>query len=174
MSATLLRVAQANAIREAIYPVGTVYISTVSTNPNTLFGFGTWSALSAGKTLVCIDSGDTDFDTLEETGGAKTHTLTEAEMSSHLHTMNPASTTSSGQSATHYHVYTTRSTTMSTGSGSGGDWKQGPSTQTSGGVSVGHTHDWNIAAFDSGTAGSGTAHANLQPYIVVYMFKRTA
>lgn len=69
-----------------VYPVGSIYISTISTNPNTLFGFGTWAAFGAGKTLVGLDSGDGDFDTSEETGGAKTHTLTVDEMPSHQHT----------------------------------------------------------------------------------------
>ena len=54
------------------YPVGAIYQSTVSTSPATLFG-GTWSAIAAGKMLVGFDAADADFDTVEETGGAKTH-----------------------------------------------------------------------------------------------------
>jgi hypothetical protein len=56
------------------YPVGSVYISVLSTNPSTLFG-GTWVPIGQGKVLVGIDSSDTDFDTLEETGGVKTTTV---------------------------------------------------------------------------------------------------
>lgn len=55
-----------------VYPVGCIYTSTVSTNPATVFGFGTWAAFGAGRVLVGVDSGDADFDTAEETGGAKT------------------------------------------------------------------------------------------------------
>ncbi|HOW17088.1 MAG TPA: hypothetical protein PK443_05185 [bacterium] len=74
-------------ILKKAYPVGSIYINaSVSTNPATLLGFGTWSAFGAGRTLVGIDSGDTDFDTVEETGGAKTHTLQTTEMPSHKHT----------------------------------------------------------------------------------------
>jgi hypothetical protein len=67
------------------FPIGAVFISTVSTDPSILLGYGTWSAIGAGRVLVGIDSGDADFDTLGETGGAKTHTLTIAEMPSHDH-----------------------------------------------------------------------------------------
>ena len=68
-----------------IYPVGSIYMSVVSTSPATLFGMGTWSAL-AGRFLVGLDSGQTEFDAAEETGGEKTHTLTSSEMPAHTHT----------------------------------------------------------------------------------------
>lgn len=57
---------------DLLYPVGSLYVSTLTTNPNTLLGTGTWTAFGAGKVLVGRDSGDADFDTAEETGGAKT------------------------------------------------------------------------------------------------------
>src|SRR3990167_3473909 len=63
------------SVMQTIYPVGALYISTLSTNPNTLLGFGTWAAFGAGKVLVSLDSADADFDTVEETGGAKTTTI---------------------------------------------------------------------------------------------------
>jgi hypothetical protein len=81
-----------------VYPVGSVYISVLAANPSTLFG-GTWVAIGSGKTLVGIDSSDTDFDALEETGGSKTHTLTVDEMPAHTHSMtieDPTGTGSSG------------------------------------------------------------------------------
>lgn len=71
----------------AAWPIGSVFISVVSTDPATLLGFGTWATFAAGKFLVGLDSGDSSFDVAEETGGEKTHTLTTAEMPSHTHTV---------------------------------------------------------------------------------------
>ena len=71
---------------ETIYPVGSIYINAgVATNPGTLLGFGTWTAFGTGRTIVGVDSSDTDFDAVRETGGSKTHTLTIAELPAHTH-----------------------------------------------------------------------------------------
>ena len=73
---------------ETIYPVGSIYINAgVATNPGTLLGFGTWTAFGTGRTIVGVDSSDTDFDTVRETGGSKTHTLTVDELPSHTHSI---------------------------------------------------------------------------------------
>lgn len=70
----------------AAYPIGSIYINaSVATNPATLLGFGTWEAFAAGRVMVGINAADTAFDTLEETGGTKTETLTVAQMPSHKH-----------------------------------------------------------------------------------------
>lgn len=119
-----------------IWPVGSIYISVSSTNPGTSMGFGTWIAFATGRTLVGIDAGQTEFDTVEETGGAKTHTLTIPEMPAHTH-----------------------------------------DTQVSGAVNAdfgsGRTEVGSGLRTSSSTGGGG-AHNNLQPYIVTYMWKRTA
>lgn len=57
---------------DAIYPVGAIYMSVVNTNPGTLFG-GTWAAFAPGRVLVGFDATQTEFDTVEETSGSKTH-----------------------------------------------------------------------------------------------------
>jgi hypothetical protein len=120
-----------------VYPVGSIYISTVPTNPGTLFGVGTWVAFGAGRTLVGLDAGQTEFDTVEETGGEKTHTLTVAEMPVHSHA-EWGNVSNAGQAGT--------------GVGPNTGAKNQPTEN----------------------AGGGGAHNNLQPYIVVYMWKRTA
>ena len=133
-------------IFDKIYPVGSIYINaTNSTNPATLLGFGTWSSFGAGRVLVGIDSSDTDFDTSEETGGAKTHTLTTAELPSHTHT---------------HTVETGRSFSSSIGNA--------PVVQGSDNTVL------SSSAVTTSSTGGGAAHNNLQPYIVVYMWKRTA
>lgn len=164
-----------------IWPVGSVYTSVLSTNPNTLFGFGTWSAFAAGRALVGLDSGQTEFDTVEETGGAKTHALTTAELASHTHSISASGTTSSngdhfhedgmGQSSTNGTIFGSNARTNafdldSTGSATN---VVNPYTSTTGA----HTHTVTVTG-TSGSNGSGTAHNNLQPYIVVYFWKRTA
>jgi len=73
-------------VLETIYPVGSIYTNAgVATNPGTLLGFGTWTAFGAGRVIVGVDSTDADFDAVRETGGAKTHTLTIAELPAHTH-----------------------------------------------------------------------------------------
>jgi hypothetical protein len=126
-------------IVDAVYPVGSIFISTVATNPGTLLGRGTWVAFAEGRTLVGLNSSDTDFDTVEETGGAKTHTLTVDEMPAHTHTHEKFS-------------------------------NQTPYTQTNSLVDASGSYVTDTTS----STGGGQAHNNLQPYIVTYMWKRTA
>lgn len=66
-----------------MYPIGSIYFSIKNTNPSSLFG-GTWVAWGAGRVPVGVDT-SADFKTVEKTGGAKTHTLTIAQMPAHSH-----------------------------------------------------------------------------------------
>lgn len=138
------------------YPVGSVYTSIVSTNPATLLGVGTWAAFGAGKVLVGLDASDTDFDTVEETGGSKTHTLTEAEMPAHNHKGN----------------FMMESDSPSNDFASGTDTSvANPDGNALDHVGVGTVSKYNPI---TSTTGSGNAHAIVQPYITVYFWKRTA
>ena len=145
---------QLGVIMTSIYPVGHVYTSVVSTNPATLLaGMSgtTWVAFGSGKTLVGLDSGDSDFNQIEETGGAKTNTtavgstsITVAQMPAHTHSF----------------TYANR------GDAWGGSYAMSVSTggytktTTSKGGNQGHSHTTNTNV--------------VQPYIVVYFWKRTA
>lgn len=52
------------------YPIGAIYLSVDNTNPSKLFG-GTWEQIAKGRTLVGVDTSDTDFNTVKKTGGTK-------------------------------------------------------------------------------------------------------
>ena len=125
---------------EGLYYIGIIIETEVNTNPGTLLGFGTWVAHGTGRVTVGIDPTDTDFDTVGETGGAKTVALEEANNGPHTHTI------------------TIRKTNETQNVDSGAQVAAG-AVNTTGTTS---------------SSGSGTPHANVQPYIVVYRWKRTA
>jgi hypothetical protein len=62
-----------NSIVNLIYPIGSIYMSINNTNPSSLFG-GTWQAWGSGCVPVGVDTGQTEFNTVEKTGGSITHT----------------------------------------------------------------------------------------------------
>ena len=66
-----------NSIIDAIYPVGSIYMSVTddtTTKVQNRFG-GTWVAWGTGRTPICVDTGQTEFNSVEKTGGEKTHTI---------------------------------------------------------------------------------------------------
>ena len=152
-STKLSTTAFVQAALQLLYPVGTIYTnSSVSTNPATLFGFGTWTAFGAGRVMVGFNSGNALFDTAEETGGSAdaivvshTHTATSTD-SGHTHTVN-AGGTASNQLV------------------SGGTVNLASSNTGTGFA--------NVSTTIASTGSSGT-NANYQPYITVYAWKRTA
>lgn len=92
-----------DAVINTIYPIGSIYtITGVATNPATILGVGTWVAFGEGRVLVGVGTGSVDANgdslTIADagTGGEVNHTLTEAEMPSHTHTLpsNASDTTS--------------------------------------------------------------------------------
>ena len=148
------------------FPVGYILISAVNTNPSTFIGYGTWGNIGAGRVLVGLDSGDPDFDTLGETGGAKTVTLTEAQIPAHTHTQNSHNHTQDS------HSHTQASTTTATGSTSN---RLGTNDTSSTAVNTGGTVATNQAATAvNQNAGGGGSHPNVQPYLVVYFWQRSA
>lgn len=71
---------------DRFYPVGSIYVSILPTNPAITFGFGTWAAIGAGRAIVGVNPADADFDAPEKLSGAKTITLTESQIPAHTHT----------------------------------------------------------------------------------------
>ena len=151
-----------------IYPVGSIYISTVSTNPATLFGFGTWEAMPAGHVLLA--QGKSSWGTTYNagsTGGEATHQLTVGELPSHNHS---ASSNTTGE---HSHTFSINVAYHEqffpyADSISRGENKHGITSITSN-PNGNHSHSITI-----NNTGSNQPHNNLQPYISVYMWKRSA
>jgi hypothetical protein len=138
-----------------IYPIGSIYTSTVSTNPNTLFGFGTWVAFGAGRVLL----GDGGGYSAGATGGSA-----DAIVVSHSHSATTTSTDSG-----HSHGISPGAWT------DGGGKVEGNSFSFGGKVTATQSSNANITSSTSITsAGSSGTGANLQPYVVVYMWNRTA
>jgi microcystin-dependent protein len=127
------------SVLSVIYPIGEILISRRSANPATWLGFGTWERYGAGRTIVSLDSTDAAFNSVDQTGGAKTHTLAVTEIPAHTHTFDYRSDSSSA----------------------------GANIQAGSGAS-------NIGTKTTSPTGGGAAHNNLQPYIVVMMWRRTA
>jgi microcystin-dependent protein len=135
-----------NMILNAVYPVGSIYMSINSTSPATLFG-GRWEAISQGRTLVGVGTGtDINGDSMtwaaETEGGEYFHTLSIDEMPSHSHSVGLAN--------------------RGTSSSSGFNWAYGNQYGVYGGT------EFVIPK------GGGQAHNNIQPFFAVYMWKRTA
>jgi len=152
LSTTAYTDAAIAAAKQALYPVGSIYINAgVTTNPATLLGFGTWTAFGAGRVMVGLNGGDPLFDALEEVGGSK-----DAIVVSHTH-----SVTDPG----HAHTVGTNSTGNQISSFAPGPNIATPSTVSTSTAVTGVTVD---------TTGSSGTNANLQPYITVAMWKRTA
>ncbi len=168
-------------------PVGGILMTVNSANPSTYLGGGTWVRWGQGRVPVSQNDADAEFNTVEETGGSKTVVLTPGQMPIHNH-----NGVTGGQSNSHTHTgYTTTTGTHEhtyakervqanlTGSGgiSAADSVTDAASTTGGGA---HNHNilTNGASDDHNhsiaNAGDDQAHPNLQPYIVCYMWKRTA
>lgn len=104
-----------------VYPVGSIYMSVNNVNPSTLFG-GTWVAWGSGRVPVGVNASDAAFNTVEKTGGAKTHTLTAAQIPAHTHgyyrsgTSTGSTTLTIDQIPAHTHTYTKTTTATKTSS----------------------------------------------------------
>ena len=130
------------------YPIGSIYLSINDTNPSKWFG-GTWEQIAKGRTLVGVDTNDTDFNIVKKTGGEKTHTLTIDEMPSHTHDFktdeyDPVSLLYDKGTYNWYGVY--------------------------------YDNDKSFTAktFKITNTGGSQSHNNLQPYFTCYIWCRTA
>jgi hypothetical protein len=174
------------AALQALHPIGSIYTSTSATNPGTSFGFGTWVAFGAGRVMIGNGGGFS----AGATGGSADATLvshnhggvTGGQSVTHTHSV---SITTGGQSVNHSHDMTKYvGVNASGGTGYvGDDSGLGPAGTIATSVnSVDHVHSVSgTTATNSvdhthsiATDGVSATNANLQPYIVVYMWNRTA
>lgn len=139
-------------LNNIIYPVGAVIIRVDSTNPATWYG-GTWELLCPGRTLVCINTSDGDFNTVKKTGGEKTHKLTVNEMPSH----------------NHQYEDITGNRSLNGQFGRSGYYESEAYMGVTNSVIA-----YADADFRMTYVGGSESHNNLQPYMVVYIWVRTA
>lgn len=129
---------------DLFYPVGSYYeTSNTSFNPNTTWG-GTWVEDTAGRTTVAYDSTQTEFNTIEKTGGAKEVTLTIAHMPKHTHNLKTGSKTNAWKEPNYAICY---------------QYQEASAIVSSEGIE---------------NTGGNQPHNNLQPYVVVKRWHRTA
>lgn len=146
IATSLTSYAKKDSLLDMIYPVGSIYMSSNQIEPSTIFG-GVWERI---QDQFLLSAGSTYA--AGSTGGEATHTLTTAEMPSHRHNGIYAN----GDGAYEF-VYGATNTSVTS--------NLAPYTTVGSG---GAFHF--ITAF----TGSGSAHNNMPPYLVVYMWKRTA
>lgn len=152
ISATQPTVPTMSEILDAVYPVGSIYISmnlSTTSQVEALFG-GTWVKFGEGKTLIGVDGNDTDFNSAEKTGGSKTHT--------HGLTDGYAKIVLKGNGQVRYQERPVASWTDNYYVPSAGSGGVGADTQN----------------YATNLDGSTNAGSTLQPYITCYMYKRTA
>jgi hypothetical protein len=138
----------------SVYPVGSIYINAgVTTNPATLLGFGTWTAFGAGRVMVGLNGSDALFDTLEETGGNK-----DAIVVNHSHFVNDPG---------HLHQASNFGISVAASSGF-------TALGVNGTAGAGANTSSSTTGITLNNTGSSETNANLQPYITVAMWKRTA
>lgn len=140
----------------AAWPIGSVFIAVVDTNPATLLGFGTWAAIAAGRVLMGVDAGQS----VEDTGGAATHALTVDEMPAHSHGV-----TDPG------HVHVEQNNSATTG-GLAGWAARDTSTNTA--VATGYSTQSATTGITVQNTGGGAAFSLLPPHYLVRLWKRTA
>lgn len=148
-----------------IYPIGSIYLSVNSTSPATLFG-GSWTQL---KDRFLLGAGSTYSS--GATGGAATHKLSVAEMPSHAHdTPFFNNMTNNGEMKSDFIGVFGKGVTASQALKDTGQ----TSTMEMWWINQTNTAEGNEWAYLTSAKGSGSAHNNMPPYLVVYMWKRTA
>lgn len=157
---------------DIVYPIGSIRMTTSTTGATTFMG-GTWVLWGSGRVPVGVNTGDSNFNTVEKTGGASTVALSVANLPSHAHSV--SGSVSIGAEASHTHRASSGAYKVGSGSGSSYYYmtNNGSTNGQTTGAGSSHSHSASFSG-SGGYVGSGSAHSNLQPYITCYFYKRTA
>jgi microcystin-dependent protein len=174
----------ASNILKSVFPVGSIYMSVSNVNPANWISNTTWAAWGSGRGPVGVNLSEAEFNTVEKTGGAKTHILTESEMPKHSHSVSLQSSTHSHSISDPGHRHPTSrqhflgSSDNCLAGGNEGEephdnnwWYSTGYSKTGITISGNGSHNHIISET---LKGNGESHPNLQPYITCYMFKRTS
>lgn len=183
-----------DAVTNKLWPVYSIYINTVNVNPMTFLG-GEWVPFGTGKTLVAVDPNQPEFSYVEKSGGHKELQSHAHGLNNHTHGLNNHThwvnnhTHSIASGGAHRHHLTSYSEDGNALSGTTNkywingnktarytdtDGAHGHTVNSSGGHTSGGNSGNTTGPSVANTANAGGGNAgNLQPYITVYMWKRT-
>lgn len=182
-----------DAVTNKIYPVGSIYISVNNANPASFFG-GSWTAFATGRTLVGVDTGQSEFNSVEKPGGHKELQSHAHGLNNHVHSLNnhthtvPNHVHTMQGAGNHYHYLGINKDAVQKGTSYNkpNNFESG-STSYKSNTTGNHAHTMNSSGTcttggNSGNTGGNSGNTtstgggnagNLQPYITVYMWKRT-
>lgn len=175
------RVAACASMIDLAYPIGSIYITTSSEIPSITFPATTWERFGMGKVLVGMSPSNNKFGTIEDTGGSETATLTAENLPAHAHHVSTKTSIGIAKGTTIQARHADSSSGLWDGTvnyqsisyeGYNGQANSGGSINYLSGSE--HTHSVDINEFNTDSTGSGTAINIMNPYIVVYMWKRIA
>lgn len=152
------------------WPIGSIFVSAVSTNPAVMLGYGTWVTFGAGKVIVGLDGTDVDFTTAEQTGGTKTSVIsahTATAVANHVFTQPAAH-------ANHVVTQAAAHTQVATKQGAAAGNVITVGTHSGGAVDAHSVHvSGAVDAHAITQPATHTAPSVVQPYVVCYFWKRT-
>lgn len=153
-------------------------MSTVSTDPTTLLGYGAWQAIATGRILIGVDPANPRWDAGGKTSGTETIALTAQQMPAHTHVQDAHGHTQDA----HTHTQNTFAPRIVNSGTAGTVGVQGASTASNANASNSATTATNQTAVATNqttvatnqSAGGGTSHDNVPPVLAVYIWQRTA
>lgn len=182
-----------DAVTNKIYPVGSIYISVNNANPASFFG-GSWIAFATGRTIVGVDTSQGEFNAVEKSGGHKELQSHAHGLNNHVHSLNnhthtvPNHVHTMQGAGNHYHYLGINKDAVQKGTSYNkpNNFESG-STSYKSNTTGNHSHTMNSSGTcttggNSGNTGGNSGNTtsagggnagNLQPYITVYMWKRT-